>query len=75
MIIISDKEIMFWVTLDCLFVFLFVCYQHQSKSYEPVVTKFYGWVLGGKREQVITFWWRSIQITMLTAQSEIQPEQ
>ena len=36
------KEVMFLVTLVCLF----VCRQHYSKSYDRIGLKFYGGVLG-----------------------------
>ena len=40
------KEVMFLVALVYLFVCLFVCGQHYSKSYEWIGMKFYGGVLG-----------------------------
>ena len=40
------KEVMLLVALVCLSVCLFVCGQHNSKSYERIGMKFYGGVWG-----------------------------
>ena len=51
------KEVMFLVALVSLsvylFVCLFVCGQHYSKSFERIGMKFYGRVL---KEELIKFW-------------------
>ena len=41
---------MFLVALVCLFVCLFDCGQHYSKSYDRIGMKFYGGVLGSTRK-------------------------
>ena len=44
------KEVMFLVALVSLSVYLFVCGQHYSKSYERIGMKFYGGVLSSTRK-------------------------
>ena len=47
--------LVFLVELVCLSVHLFVCGQHYSKSYERIVQKFCGGVLGGVMKNRLNF--------------------
>ena len=49
------EEVMFLVPLVCLFVCLYVCGQHYSKSCEQIGMKFYGGVLGSTMTNGLNF--------------------